>query len=79
MQHRRDPEAIARCWSEELYGSQYTARIPAVKARQVYVADFLDMSIGLQDNLLVDIGAGEGQFLEIAAREYKARPFGIEP
>lgn len=79
VKSRRSPEAIARSWSEELFGKNYTARIPAVKARQTYVADFLDVSIGLKDKLLVDIGAGEGQFLEIVTREYGAKVFGIEP
>jgi ubiquinone/menaquinone biosynthesis C-methylase UbiE len=58
----------------------YTARIPAVKARQIYVADFADVNIGLEGKLLCDIGAGEGQFLEIVSGpDYRANVFGIEP
>ena len=56
------------------------AHVPAVKARQTYVADFADVNIGLKNKMLCDIGAGEGQFLEIITGEdYQAKAFGIEP
>ena len=76
---RRSAEEIAKTWSEELFGSDYTARIPAVKARQVYVADFIDVNIGLKGKEVCDVGTGEGQFLEIIRKEYGAEVFGIEP
>jgi SAM-dependent methyltransferase len=76
---RRDSAAIADAWSEEIFGGVYTARIPAMKARQVYVADFVDVTLGLKGKDVLDIGTGEGQFLEIVRREYAARVFGIEP
>lgn len=81
----RTAEEIAQAWSEEVYSSEfgretYTARIPAVKARQTYVADFANINFGLRDKYVCDIGAGEGQFLEIiSSSEYQARVFGIEP
>jgi len=81
----RSAEAIAKAWSNEVYSDDfgkdtYTARVPAVKARQTYVADFADVNIGLKDKILCDIGAGEGQFLEmITSDDYKAKAFGIEP
>ena len=81
----RSAEAIAKAWSNEVYSDDfgkdtYTARVPAVKARQIYVADFADVNIGLKDKILCDIGAGEGQFLEIInSDDYLAQPFGIEP
>lgn len=82
---RRTANEIARAWSDEIYGDDfgdetYTARIPAVKARQTYVADFANVNIGLKGKLLCDIGAGEGQFLEIvSSTDYQAKVFGIEP
>ena len=80
VRERRDPQAIADSWSHEIFGAGYTARIPWVKARQVFVADFLDVEIGLKGKRLCDIGAGEGQFLEIVrASPYEAQVFGIEP
>ena len=81
----RSADEIANAWSEEVYSSNfgnqtYTARIPAVKARQTYVADFADTHIGLEKKLVCDIGAGEGQFLEIiTGKDYNAYAFGIEP
>lgn len=79
VRSRRSAEEIASDWSEEVFGNGYTARIPAVKARQMYVADFIDVNLGLKEKHLVDIGAGEGQFLEIARDLYGADVFGIEP
>jgi len=85
VRRRRTANEIAKAWSEEIYSNDfgedtYTARIPAVKARQTYVADFADVNIGLNGKLLCDIGAGEGQFLEIVSGEdYQAKVFGIEP
>ena len=81
----RTAEQIAKAWSDEVYGSNfdgetYTARVPAVKARQTYVADFADMHLDLKDKNICDIGAGEGQFFEIISGEnYKANCYGIEP
>lgn len=83
---RRSAERIAQIWSEEIFtaatkqGNAYTARIPAVRARQTYLADFVDVNIGLKGKRLVDIGAGEGQFLDIARKPpYEAQVFGVEP
>ena len=76
---RRSAQAIADTWSDKLYGDNYTARIPAVKARQTYVAEFIDTNIGLKGKDVCDIGTGEGQFLEIIRHEeYGANVFGTE-
>ena len=80
----RNADEIANAWSNDVYADDfgvftYTARVPAVKARQTYVADFADIKIGLKGKSLCDIGAGEGQFLEIITRDYKAKVYGIEP
>ena len=89
MALRRTPEAIQKTWADELYRSDdkarlsnttYTARMPAVHARQVFAADFLAEAINLKDKTVVDIGAGEGDFLGILqSPEYNARGFAIEP
>ena len=85
VRQRRPANRIASAWSNEIYSDNfgdetYTARVPAVKARQTYVADFADVNIGLKGRLLCDIGAGEGQFLEIVSGvDYQAKVFGIEP
>ena len=76
---RRSASEIVGTWTKDLYGDGYTARIPAVKARQTYVAEFIDVNIGLKGKKLCDIGTGEGQFLEIVSKEeYGARVFGTE-
>lgn len=80
VRDRRSAEEIARSWSEEIFQKGYTAKIPYVLARQTYVADFIDVTIGLQDKSICDIGAGEGQFLEICRNKSQvASVFGIEP
>jgi SAM-dependent methyltransferase len=83
---RRSAERIAEVWSEEIYGSTYeygktyTAHMPAMKARQTYVVDFADMKLGLKGKRLLDIGAGEGQFLDMARKPpYEAEVYGVEP
>jgi SAM-dependent methyltransferase len=76
---RRSAERIAEVWAKELYQSEYTARIPAIVARQVYVAETIDATIGLSNKRVCDIGAGEGYFLRMLRDDYTADVFGIEP
>jgi 2-polyprenyl-3-methyl-5-hydroxy-6-metoxy-1,4-benzoquinol methylase len=76
---RRSAVRIAEIWAKELYQSEYTARIPAIKARQVYVAETIDPVIRLRDKRVCDIGAGEGYFLRMLHDDYGADVFGIEP
>ena len=83
----RSAKAVATAWSDEVYSNKfdenretYTARIPAVKARHTYVADFAHMHLDFKDKVVCDIGAGEGQFFEIISQNnYQANCFGIEP
>jgi len=84
VKERRTAIEIANKWSEEIFCDKstknyYSARIPALKARQVFVADLIDSQIGLKNKNLCDVGTGEGQFLKIIRDEYKAKVFGIEP
>jgi len=77
---RRSAERIADVWSQEIFGSGYTAAIPAVTARLTYVAEFLRQHVDLAGKTLCEIGAGEGEFLDlIRGPRYGAEPFGIEP
>jgi 2-polyprenyl-3-methyl-5-hydroxy-6-metoxy-1,4-benzoquinol methylase len=78
VRERREAEEIAASWTEDIFGAGYTARIPAVTARLTFVAESLDDWVGLRDKDVCEIGAGEGEFLELA-RARGARPFGIEP
>jgi 2-polyprenyl-3-methyl-5-hydroxy-6-metoxy-1,4-benzoquinol methylase len=77
---RRSAERIAAVWSEEIFGTGYTAAIPAVTARLTYVAEFLRLHVDLAGRRLCEIGAGEGEFLHIVrGPRYGAEPFGVEP
>lgn len=77
---RRSARAIADEWSDELYQSKYTARIPAIMARQTYVAEFIRSEVGLEGKSVCDVGAGEGLFLDmIREPRFGADVFGIEP
>jgi len=77
---RRSARIVADDWSDNIFGSGYTAAIPAVKARLTYVAEFIDGNLGLNGKRVCDIGGGEGLFLDmIRQRIYGASPFGIEP
>ena len=86
---RRSPEAIQKDWADELYraddgerlsNTTYTAQMPAVHARQVFAADFLNEAVDLKGKSVVDIGAGEGHFLAmLQGPEFGAAGFAIEP
>lgn len=76
---RRSAEDIANDWSETIFGSGYTAVIPAVKARLTFVAEFIDVNVGLKNKKICDIGAGEGVFLSMVQERYGGNVFGVEP
>ncbi len=79
VKRRRPYSTVAQAWSKELFGKAYTSKTPLMLARHTYIAEFIDQSIGLKNKKVCDIGAGEGQFLNIAKNNYGASVFGIEP
>ncbi len=80
VKRRRSSKRIAEAWTSEIFGSGYTAAIPAVAARLTYVAESIDGWIGLKGKSVAEIGAGEGHFLRLVqGSRYGARAFGIEP
>ena len=74
---RRTSAEIAEAWGA-VYGADYNPEWPGVKARLYYVAEWIDRHIGLNGKTLLDIGAGQGQFLRLA-RERGAIVQGLEP
>lgn len=76
--NRRSPAEIAKAWDDIWGPESYTSAWPAVKARLTYVAEHLDQTIGLPGKTLLDIGAGEGTFLEYA-NLLGATCLGLEP
>ena len=80
VRHRRNSEKIAEIWSGVIYENDYIPRIPAIVARHTYAAEFLSSQLKLRGKNLLDIGAGDGQFLDIVRRmESSTQPFGVEP
>ena len=80
VKRRRSADDIAATWTEEIFGSGYTAAIPAVTARLTYVAETVRNEIGLDGKRVCEIGAGEGSLLDILRGERcGASVFGIEP
>lgn len=79
VKERRSAEAIAASWTEEIFGSGYTAAVPGVAGRLAYVAEFVEQTVGLRGRSVAEIGAGEGYFLDLARDRYDASVFGIEP
>ena len=80
VRERRSAKEIARVWSDQIYGSVYSAQNnPAVIARQIFVAEFLAGNSDIAGKRICDIGAGEGLFLKYLAERYSTIGFGIEP
>jgi 2-polyprenyl-3-methyl-5-hydroxy-6-metoxy-1,4-benzoquinol methylase len=82
---RRSCERVAEVWTTQIFGdpnvlsaTSYSSRNPHVRSRMVYLAEFIHKSIPLKGKRVCDIGAGEGQFLEII-EPMGAEVFGIEP
>ena len=82
---RRSSKQIANEWSKKIFGNkfsrnQYTAKVPAVIARHTYVLEKILEKINVNNKKICDLGAGEGQFLEMLKKKnIKCDLFGIEP
>jgi 2-polyprenyl-3-methyl-5-hydroxy-6-metoxy-1,4-benzoquinol methylase len=82
---RRSSKQIANNWSNKIFGNKfsktkYTAKIPAVIARHIYVLETIIDKINIKKKKICDLGAGEGQFLEILKKKkLNCELFGIEP
>lgn len=78
FKYRRSPEALAKFWEEEMFKSgEYTSHNPTFRSRHTYAVEFIEKHVGLKGMSLADIGAGEGQFLDMC-RGREAKIFGIE-
>ena len=82
---RRSSKKIAETWSKQIFGkkftkNKYTSKIPAVIARHTYVLETLLEKLNIKNKKICDLGAGEGQFLEmIQRRKINCKLYGIEP
>ena len=71
---RRSSKEIADEWSKKIFGkkfsrSTYTAKVPAVIARQTYVLETLIAQLKVKNKSLCDLGAGEGDFLNMLKKK----------
>jgi 2-polyprenyl-3-methyl-5-hydroxy-6-metoxy-1,4-benzoquinol methylase len=77
---RRSEQEIADSWSNEIFGAGYTSDVPYVQARLFWVAQEIASRIRLQDATLVDVGCGEGLFLDFIKRlQSDIRLIGVDP
>lgn len=77
---RRSAHAVADVWSMDLFGKAYTSAIPAVISRLTYVAELVDAEVGLRGKTVVEVGAGEGRFLDVIRQpRFAAEVAAIEP
>ena len=83
--NRRNDKKIAEEWSKKIFSkkfskTKYSASIPAVVARQTYVLETLGKLKNIKKHKICDIGAGQGQFLDMLKKKYpKINTYGIEP
>lgn len=75
--NRRSSAEIAAVW-DDMWGETYSAQWPMVKARLTYVCEWIDCTFNLAGKKVLDIGAGDGEFLKMA-RLKDAEPYGVEP
>lgn len=76
-QRRPLPEILAD-WDKIYADGTYSADWPAVKARLQYVAEYYQGQHGWEGKNVLEIGAGQGRFLNIV-RGMGAHPVAIEP
>ena len=75
---RRTAEEVAQAWDDIYKQEQYSPRWPAVRARLFYAAEWVEQTIGLEGRSVLDIGAGDGFFLQ-QCRMRGAHPVGLDP
>lgn len=79
VRYRRSlQELIDSWWSTHQYAGTYDSKVPAVIARQTYVAEYIDSTVGIKNKKVCDIGTGEGYFLEMVRDRFNGIPFGTE-
>lgn len=75
---RRSVEEVAQAWGQIYANGGYDPDWPGVKARLFYVAQWIDHHVGLSGRSILDIGAGNGNFL-CYCRDLGGHPVGLDP
>lgn len=85
VKNLRSSDEIVSDWSNLFFENKkkkvepYTANIPAVVARQSYVAEFINNYFDISKKNICDLGTGEGNFLKLIKNMYGTRQlFGVE-
>ena len=78
VSERRTAEEVALAWDDIYRTEQYSPKWPAVRARLFYVAEWIEQTIGFEGKSVLDIGAGDGFFLQ-QCRIRGAHPVGLDP
>lgn len=78
VKERRSAAEIAASWESIYAAGGYTSSWPMVEARLTYVAEWYGQLYGWSGKSVLEIGAGEGRFLEMV-RGRGAYPVGLEP
>lgn len=82
---RRSSKQIANIWSKKLFGKKfskktYSPKIPAVISRLHYVVETIVSNIKIKGKSICDVGAGEGDFLNLLIKKKLSNNFfAIEP
>lgn len=64
VRERRSSADIAADW-DTIWGEGYSSSWPMVRARLYYVAEWFEQHVGWKGKSVLDIGAGEGDFLDM--------------
>jgi len=78
VKERRSVQEIALAWDDIYSSGHYDPTWPGVRGRLFYVAEYLHQNIGLDGKSVLDIGAGNGDFLDFC-RQKGAYPVGLDP
>lgn len=78
VKERRSIEEVAQAWDQIYANGGYDPDWPGVKARLFYVSEWIGQHIGLDGRSVLDIGAGNGLFLEFC-RDRGAHVVGLDP
>lgn len=75
---RRPAGVIAQEWGK-LFGDHYKPALPAIKARQLAVAESIEQFVRpINGSRIIDVGAGQGEFAHLL-RQYGAHVTAVEP
>ncbi|MDC2985086.1 class I SAM-dependent methyltransferase [Candidatus Pelagibacter sp.] len=78
---RRSSKEIAKDWNNNFgLKKNYNSKNPAVVSRHIYTAETIKSFLDLRDKSIIDLGAGEGNFLKIfSKKKFLKKISAVEP